>query len=744
MACLAPLENLLVTILPPEARQTVGTIWAAATLLQRVVPWLAGSGARPAPINSGDYIDPAGSPSTAAWLAGTLQVPPDEIPLSALVGFLVGTDPMAALHASVPPVAQALEWVGHLTGAPAGEVFEHILNGLGDLSEANIKALVTTVANAAAKELEARVMPHLLDPLIAGAADDLRPFLEQVVRPTLVALPKVILPRLADLGTEEAGSRLAEAISAVLLQTTSHFVLPSLDLLMDHWLTQGAGDIEVSADKIAELGRKSPVYSAVAGVGSALVIGIDVLPGDVRDLLKICAHAMRKWNDTQRHATLEATRLSLDLGLRSGDFAELDAVLTTDDPPNGAQLETALGQVADGAFLMLTDPEMIEFASLLPFRHALYQGEEIVALAGVAVEAAVQGIGKALTEFAQWADRLAQLVKDIPALAAAAADEVARLTGRLRNLELAIVAQVHDDAKGFLDDMTAGLPDFVKNAADAVFETGFDGVRAELDAALMVLDEVADWVSETLHAQLQQGNVGIDAVHDNIRNAIYQKPNPALTIPLILPVMPPFNIFLGNLSIPGPGILGVIADAVLGDAVANSHIDAAVLHTLHQAAAQREKETLDRATAAHYTAAQADAARKAIVARPGAVVSITEPPDQSAHRGPTWVTVRVDGVDDDYVNHPVVDLPERVRIMVNDQQLPTHGRWRTDGTAMTFSSRSARQTATTRRSRAPAGRRRRGTTRTRSATHSIGGSRMCSAWPESTRSRSAVSMPRTP
>lgn len=687
MVCLAPLERLLDKVLPSDARQVVGTIWAVATLLERCVPWVAGDGTRPDPLNSSDHVDPTSSPATASWLAETLPLPlpPDQMPFSALIDFLVVGDPMTELHAAVPPVAQALEWVGRLTGAAPGEIFKHILGGFGDLSDAAIGDLVSTIGSAAATELEQRVLPHLIDPLIEGAQAELRPFLEQVVRPTLVALPKVILPRLADLGTKEAGSRLAEAISGVLLQNTSHFVLPSLDLLMDHWLTQGADDIEITADKIADLGRESPVFSAVAGVGAAMVVGIDVQPGDVRDLLNICAHAMRRWNDTQRHAILEATRVSLDLGLRAGGTAELDEILTTDNPPNGDQLKEALVQVAEGAFLMLTDPKMIEFALLLPIRHALYQGEQLIAVVEVAVQEAVRVVGDALKEIAKWEDRLAQLTQDIPKLAEAAAAEVAALAHRLRNLEGDIVTKVHHDAHRILEDVTAAMQPFVRDAAETVFEVGFDAVRAELDAPLQVLEEVAGWVADILTAQLHQGNVGVDALHDNIRNAIYQLPNPTLTIPIRLPLPPPFNIFVGTVSVPGPGILGTIANVILGDAASNAHMATAVAKKADQAAAERERDTLQKARAAGYTAAQAEAARKAVSTHPAAVVTLTMPLDHPAHRGPTIVTVRAEGVDAGYVNHAVLDIPERVRITVNDQQLPTNGRWHRDGTAMTYS-----------------------------------------------------------
>jgi hypothetical protein len=92
-----------------------------------------------------------------------------------------------------------------------------------------------------------------------------------------------------------------------------------------------------------------------------------------------------------------------------------------------------------------------------------------------------------------------------------------------------------------------------------------------------------------------------------------------------------------------------------------------------------QKQTLEKAKAAAYTQAEADAARDVLKNHPTVHPEIVEPEDQSIHAGPVQVTVRAQGANEAYFNHPVIASPARLRILLNDRELDTSGRWTPDG-----------------------------------------------------------------
>jgi hypothetical protein len=691
---LAVLEKLATSaLMPAEIRPTIDSIWAAARLVKVVVPWLTGNNERPDPFGSPDAVDISGAEPAAERVAAALGVSADALPPAELVNFIVDdVKPMARLGQAVPEVAEALAWIGTLTGCDPDELFLDILRGAGSLTQATIEERFEALAAAAAVALSDQVLPHLLDPIIAQADPQMRTFLEQMARPTLVALPAVILPRIGDLGTDDAGTRIGEAISGVLLQTSSHFVLHALDTLTDHWITEGAPDIERIANEVEALGRTSPFFSAIAGATAGAFVGIDVQPGDVRDVLRLAAHAMRVWNEKQRHATIEATRVVLDLGLRLGGNTELDILLTSDAPPNLADLTVALEQVADGAWVLVTDPILVEACLLAPLIHARNQGETIVNVVRVIVAEVKKGIKAALAAFDTWEAQIAELGRRAESLAGETLHELDLLAHHVKDLVDTTLTKMHDFAVAILNDVVEGIPEplrsVVRGPAVAVFETVWKDSAEAITAPLDVLVQIADWVDGTLGALLRSGSTDVNTVNAQIRDQIFAQEAPTITVPLLVPnpffPLPPV-IQVGTASVPAAGLLGVLADVVLGDSEVQTRIGTAVAKTRERLDKESQKRTLQNATAAHYTPQQAETARTVLDQKLVVHVSIPEPANRSVHYGPVQVTVRAEGADADYCNHPVLNMPERLRILVNDRELDTHGRWRQDGTAMTYS-----------------------------------------------------------
>lgn len=686
VALLSPLERLATSsLMPDDIRPTIDYVWAATRLVEGVVTWATGAGHRPDPFGSTDPVDIAGAVQAAQRVAASRNVATGALVPDELVQFLVAAKPLVYLRSEVPEAAAALEWIGELTGRSTDDLFRDILAGAGALAEGDMELRVETLTTLAAAALRDHVLPHLVDPVIAQADEQMRTFLEQMVRPTLVALPAVILPGISSLGDAGTGMRMGETISAVLLQTSGHYVLHALDVLTDHWITEGATDIERLADEVDQVGRDSPMYTAMAGATIGAFVGVDVQPGDVRDVLRLCAHAMRLWNEKQREATLEALRLVLDLGLRIDGDAALDTILTTDNPPDINQLGAALDQVAQGAWALATDRDLVKACLLAPITHARNQGEAVLRVVKVIVEEVEHLISEALKVLDDLDDRIQELKDAIEGFLGDALHEVAELSHRVRTFTDAILGQMHNFARSILDEVTKDFAPWLRALADDAFEASWQGSTAIITAPLAILDDVAGWVDGTLGALMRTGATDRDVVNEQLRAQILAQPAPTLTFPLVVPMPPwPFPVQVGTISVPAAGLLGLIADAVVGDAEVQQHITSAVDSTKARLKAEWQKTTLEKAKSAGYTQAEADAARHVLANHPTVHPVIAEPADQSVHAGPVQVTLRAEGANEAYLNHPVISSPDRLRVLLNDRELDTGGLWKADRGTMTY------------------------------------------------------------
>ena len=99
------------------------------------------------------------------------------------------------------------------------------------------------MSEAFSQAIDEEVVPRLLDPMKAADPDNepLALFIDELVKPNLVALPLVVLPRIAELGTPEMEVRFREALSAVVLQSLQRFVLSSVDVLLRARPERGRG-----------------------------------------------------------------------------------------------------------------------------------------------------------------------------------------------------------------------------------------------------------------------------------------------------------------------------------------------------------------------------------------------------------------------------------------------------------------------------------------------------------------------
>jgi hypothetical protein len=214
-------------------------VWAGGVLLGRVASWFE----RPDDTSLFGAAVPPAPRGAAARVAGALGKPAGlGITLGDLVSFLVGADLVADLRAAPAPIGPVVAWLGQaFAGEPGADLLEQLLVELVSPTEAHVEQLLAQLGQSVGEAVRDRVVPLLLDPVRAADPSNaaLAEALDDIVVPTLVALPTVALGQLATLESEQDAVRLREALSAVVLQPLVKFLLATTDVLLDHALTDG-------------------------------------------------------------------------------------------------------------------------------------------------------------------------------------------------------------------------------------------------------------------------------------------------------------------------------------------------------------------------------------------------------------------------------------------------------------------------------------------------------------------------
>lgn len=705
LGCLAPVRSLLERgVVPSDVEGVLGTIWSAAQLLRHAVAWIGGDDSQPAVLTGTHPVGAAANDPTASWVADhTGAAGPGALVLGDLVTLLttglrdaLEIDPLDWIRETQPSVAEALDWVGNLLGMDPLTLIGEILTGLGARTDAELAAVLRDLTAALTHVVDTQLVPHLITPLRDGASAELADFIDNVLTPTIRAVSAVILPRLIDVhGSHDSGpsDRLAEAISGLLLQQLSHISIHGIDILLDTALSQAAPDMLRAADAIEDAGRKSPEFSAIAATAAALLIGIDVLPGDIADLLRLSSRAMTLWNDEQRRQLLEVARLAVSLDLHAGGLEDLTTILDSSvDPPNMLTLETALNRVVDGAAQMVTDDELLQGMLLMPVHHAQHQVELLVSLLAPAVHEAIRLVNEGLQLVTKLANAIDTLVKELPGYAATVTAQIGAFAAQARSLVGTCVTAVHDAGLEIFDPILeaalAPLPDFVRDpardAAHDLYEQLFTDVRGALDAPLAVLEKVADWATVALEAQARYGSASTAALSDSVRASIYRAETTDLNFVLGIPVAPPFVAIPVTVTVPGTDVLRMVANTLLSDATVQDHLDAAVTAARQRVVKQKQHDSLVAVRDAGWDQATTDKAREVLTAVPSLAVHVMEPADSSFHRGPATVKVRVDGARRvDLEEDEVLKVPRRIRVSVNDRDLVLPSTWHFDDTGAT-------------------------------------------------------------
>jgi hypothetical protein len=570
-----------------------------------------------------------------------------------------------------------LSWLGAALGSQAGGLARRLLVELVDPAPDEVQRLLRTMSEAFSQAIDEEVVPRLLDPMKAADPDNepLALFIDEVVTPTLVALPLVVLPRIAELGTAEMEVRFREALSAVVLQSMQRFVLSSVDVLLEHALNEGEGALRDTGRHIGDLGRQAPAFGVIATVATGAILPFSITPADAEAILVLSADIIHLWNTEQREPLLQATGALLALGLATEDTrnATFDQLLGTDDPASRDDLGAALDRTTDGLWEIakFAGPKLLELVTL-HFWHVLE----------VWVDAIVQGVRevvKAAKAAAQWLAQTAQqllvalqeLGRKIAELTANIAPAIQTLAAHLRGLASRATAAIRAAGSDLIRSLT---PDWAEGGILMIYNALFDVIDWVVSRPLMILSSVAGWVADVLEAR--SGMIANDeqAIHEEVHRRIMSAGAPDLTFHLRLTANFPFVgrvtlLVLGRVTLPAGDILGAVAGTVFGEQLYEDTVSTTSRDAVARMAARAQEQTTRQAYQGTLNQQQAMLASGALVPGRPLSVRLTSPAGSSTNVGQAALNVRIEGANKTFVQ-PTLGVPRRVSLIINGVEYP--------------------------------------------------------------------------
>jgi hypothetical protein len=656
-----------------DVRQAAAMAWAAGTLVHRLLEWTADP-ARAAAALFDASLHPDGSPALAAHVRTRLDQPPTHVlTIVDLIEFLAGVDLLAELRAAAPEVAEALDWAQTALDSPGGDIVTRLLIDLAqpgaDAATELLEALADGVALAVADEIRPRVLVPLRE-----QEPDLAPFIDEIVLPLLVGVPRAVLPAIPQLGDEDAALRLREALSALLLQTCAGFLLTTTDILLERALRDGAQSLRDLAQEVRELDEEAPWLSGIVAAAARAVLPFTVTLEDIEALFELGADVLDKLEEVEREPVIDAMRSVVTLALDSDATREqtLDAIVASNGTPwpHGAQLEAAMWEVADGAkqTAMLVLPRVVQLVGLHYVREVKALAEAIYEGAKVVFEAAkwvVERLGALLAEAAA---KIAELAQKVAALLAEALADIRALTNHLKNLAGQVVEDVRQAGGTIVEGLIAGLAEPIKNAVRALYNAAFEAVKWLITAPLSVLSSVAGWAESALRAGLERSSHDEQAIRDEVRQRILSAAAGDLHFDLKIETWGVTVVDLGRVTVPASVQLQSAARRTMDDAVFTTTVRTAAAKSVGAQEARAQQRVLEQYRSS--TAAEQEASKAVLAMAPGAPITCTieHPAERQVLGAETRVRVRIDGANLSFVQESL-GVPKRATLNLNGQDV---------------------------------------------------------------------------
>jgi hypothetical protein len=686
LGCLGTVEDLLSLLtqfgVPDEvsgnAASSVAMLWAAGTLLQRVISWA--DDATPGSPFGSDAVTPAPAASVAAEVkpaGGTLAY-------ADVAAYLIGcevvqSDLETALRAAVPQAAAAFDWLTGVLQIGPGQLVQALFQELAGPTDQEGAALVAQLTTAAADAVTNHILPELIEPLATAGAGNLglSAFVEDVIKPALVALAQVILPAVAQLGTDTAddtaGTRLREVLSAVLLHTVEHFVTASLQSLLDHALSGAEAALNQAAADVAAAGEASQVVRDIEAVAGALTFSPVVLllptPGDVVNILQLSATVAGDIKlMTDNLLALVDMLTQCGLGADSTRLPSLRTLAGSDQPVDASELAQALGKVGDGALTTIGD--VLSDIPKLVLDHIVNEVVQIVDVIEKAAAAVVQALQQGIVAIEQGITDLGQLIaglgQQIGAALGKLGDDIYAFGQYVQTMIPQAMEGLREAGLQVIYSLMGGPPhSLVQQAIVDLYNSLFDALSMLADLLAGVLGAAAEALGDILSAGAAGSHFTADTADAAVRQGLFAASTTDLNFDLKVTAFGVTLLDLGTITISAGSIAGLLHDLFGGDATCQSTMQSGVQHASQTAALRSQQAAAQIQDAAQSTDVgnlQATVASMTLPAPPAA--QILAPAAGAALPFGARVLITVSGVNSTFTG-PIPGLAPRIVIRVN-------------------------------------------------------------------------------
>ena len=679
--CVGPLQDLVELGVFDGDREALleaaGLLWTATALAAHIAGWVEDAvdedqpGASPAPI-------PLPNGPIAAWVAARAGVNHAGTALTVddLVACLVNSAGQLDPHLG-GNLAEPLTWLRTVLGGSTGELFSTLFNGQPPDADAATQIL-TRLAQMSAQLVNERVMPDLLNDVRDAMDPDLRRIFDDTISPVVAAVPAVILPRIAGLGTPEESRRLRETASVILLQTFNELVLDSTDLLLNRGLDEGSSLAFQASNAVHEFGEADPAYSIIAATAAGAATGIDILPEDAVDLLRLAGRSMLLWNDEQREPTITILRAitRFHLGTGAGRDAAYAGLLGADVAVFVNDLTEGLLALTRGAWSIVEQTWLDLF--LLGPRHHLHQVELLGRILNTAAIEAVKTINGVITilgvGLAALQKQVDELLEDLRKVVEGIAAAATHLASELLKAEGEFFAAVDLEAEQVLGRLTVGQPQILRDAALTLLRASLVPLRWQLEIPLTMLRTTGMLLHAAATEQIANGQIDPQQLRQQVRARMLAGSAVPLKIPIVLNLPPFGTIDLGTVSIDSSTLVRTVTDLVMASPAFNLAVEAVAALARQQYVLQVKYLTVDKARQANLTAQHAADQVVAAVQRPAPVINLLTPVEGSQQDGEIGLRLQVINADRSFVSPPL-GLPQRVAVRLNGQPVATDPSW---------------------------------------------------------------------
>jgi len=691
---LAGLITFIPSLDPTEWKENLSLLWSAAIVINELLKWISNAdGSNP----SFNLSAPVNLPADGLITSHIAE----QVKKSAGFGLTVGDAIQFLLSDAESLVAELRIWVP--SSAPildllstiiadntTRSIFQILLEDFTSLEKTDVPSLLTKITTALGPLVENQLVPHLLTPLEQSLDPDTLEVVGQIIKPTLLSLTKVILPRVGSLGASEETARiLREQISAVLLQSISRLMLVSSEILMGYAVEQGALAMRATAQTLRRGDGDLAVDAAIAALSLASGIPPEwtLTRWDAANLLDLCAKSLEFWNEHEREAWFENCRNLLSIGLLTGNV-ELDRLWRSIDEgdPNSpvAELIPAIHKfatrLAEGVWelIKLLAPDILKMVG----EHFLNLGKLVVRVAEAAVVAAYEG----LKEAAKWLDnqidemrkRIQTLIEDAWKALENIATNLGELAQHLRQVVNQAIDLVRDagwtyvEAVLFQNSVFTTLPDnwegSVKEGVRATYNFAFDAHRWLIDAPLQMFYQVTDWIREDLRFMTEAGSLDAEVMFQRLRARAQAITTPNMSLGIrysfSIPVIGDVTIDLGSILFPGNIIVGILTDSLISNAALRNVVQLVVAEQKAAQAKTNEANLLQARVDQALTLGETTAAVNNLTTNATLQLSVAEPNEDSFYQGYAPLRVEVRGANRTFLTS-TLGIPPRIKIVVN-------------------------------------------------------------------------------